>query len=58
MTITTRSIHSTASPIGYTEFSTALLRAIEIARGIVPHVAGKVTLGLILLPVPKPDIEG
>lgn len=58
MTITTRSIHSTASPIGYTEFFVALLRAIEIARGIVPHPADKVTLGLILLPVPEPDIEG
>ena len=47
MTITTRSIHSIASPISYTEFSIALLRAVEIARRIVPHPAERVTLGLI-----------
>lgn len=58
MTFTTRSIQSTASPIGYTEFWNALLRALEIAGGVVPHQAKKVTLGLTLLPVPEPDIEG
>lgn len=58
MTFTTRSIHSIASPIGYTEFSNVLSRALEFAGRIVPHPAKHVTLGLTLLPVPKPGIEG
>ena len=57
MTFTTRFVHSIASPIGYTEFFNVLLRALEVAGGIVPHPTKNITLGLTLLPVPRPDIE-
>ena len=58
MTFTTRSIHSTASPIVYTEFYNALIRALHRAGRRVSHPTKKLTLGVTPLPVREPDTEG